>query len=403
MSGVHPKIKLINNNKPSVIKIRDTENLEVESGSDITQDASPMPRRPPPKKQHVTPDSSIPKNIPRQGGHRPNQGFDMLLNNSKQRPSEFQQSENSYDEDDEEVDGDYEEEEEEYGEEDYGYEQQQQYQQQQYGNSNGMNVEQMYERRENKKHRKQEMLAKLLALKQKGVELTREFDMNTPFGEIEFEYYTQRKALDTEAGVKFQRQALLAAVTGLEFLNKKFDPIGAKLNGWSESVMDSIEDYDEVFRKLYAKYSSRAELPPEIELLVLIVGGAFMFHMTNTFMQAAMGSNDGFFASAMKGFQQQQPQESSTSQNGPNTSVSNNIQSAMHKSQEAMTGPSINLSGMINSNKEMLPPPMVSRPTDKAIKEEDRFSMVSSETIKSASKGGRKGNKKITQIKTISI
>ena len=38
----------------------------------------------------------------------------------------------------------------------------------------------------------------------------------------------------------------MAAVTGLEFLNKKFDPIGAKLDGWSESVNESITDFDDI-------------------------------------------------------------------------------------------------------------------------------------------------------------
>ena len=46
----------------------------------------------------------------------------------------------------------------------------------------------------------------------------------------------------------------MAAVTGVEFLNKKFDPIGAKLDGWSESVMDNITDYEEIFKKLIKRH-----------------------------------------------------------------------------------------------------------------------------------------------------
>ena len=43
--------------------------------------------------------------------------------------------------------------------------------------------------------------------------------------------------------VKFQRKILMAAVTGIEFLNNKFDPFSVKLDGWSESV-NAIFDYD---------------------------------------------------------------------------------------------------------------------------------------------------------------
>ena len=50
----------------------------------------------------------------------------------------------------------------------------------------------------------------------------------------------------------------MAAITGVEFLNKKFDPIGAKLDGWSESVMDNITDYEEIFKQLHEKYKEKA-------------------------------------------------------------------------------------------------------------------------------------------------
>ena len=71
-------------------------------------------------------------------------------------------------------------------------------------------------------------------------------------------------------------------------MNNKFDPVGAKLDGWSESVMDSIGDYDTVFRKLYEKYSTRSELPPELELLMTLVASGFMFHLTSSFFKSSM-------------------------------------------------------------------------------------------------------------------
>ena len=33
----------------------------------------------------------------------------------------------------------------------------------------------------------------------------------------------------------------------LEFLNNKFDPFDVNLDGWSERVMENINDYDEVY------------------------------------------------------------------------------------------------------------------------------------------------------------
>ena len=37
----------------------------------------------------------------------------------------------------------------------------------------------------------------------------------------------------------------MAAITGLEFLNNKFDPFDVKLDGWSESINENIIDYED--------------------------------------------------------------------------------------------------------------------------------------------------------------
>ena len=226
--------------------------------------------------------------------------------------------------------------------------------------------------------RKRELLVKLLALENKGVELTKKFSLKSKYEDIEFEYETQKKALETEAGVKFQQKALMAFVTGLEFMNNKFDPVGAKLDGWSESVMDSIGDYDAVFRKLYEKYSSRAELPPELELLMTLVASGFMFHLTSSFFKSSM------------------PAVNNMMQNNPD--IMKNIAAAMGKSSVPqgstvpgeMSGPSLDLSSLIGGNafNKVGPPP-----PENTAKETDRFSVASSNDsmpISTISKSGKK-------------
>jgi hypothetical protein len=229
--------------------------------------------------------------------------------------------------------------------------------------------------------RKRELLVKLLALENKGVELTKKFSLKSKYEDIEFEYETQKKALETEAGVKFQQKALMAFVTGLEFMNNKFDPVGAKLDGWSESVMDSIGDYDTVFRKLYEKYSTRAELPPELELLMTLVASGFMFHLTSSFFKSSM------------------PAVNNMMQNNPD--IMKNIAAAMGKSSVPqssnsvpgeMSGPSLDLSSLIGGNafNKVGPPPPENTTKDK---ETDRFSVASSDDsmpISTISKSGKK-------------
>ena len=159
---------------------------------------------------------------------------------------------------------------------------------------------------EEKQKLKQDLLIKIQALEKKGFEFSKKFNMTSSYEEMEFEFSKVKKFIDTQAGVKFARRALMACVTGIEFLNKRFDPFNIKLEGWSENVMESIDDYDNIFEKLHEKYSSKAEIAPEIELLLTLGGSAFMFHLTNSLLKSPMmdfgpiaQNNPNFMASMM--------------------------------------------------------------------------------------------------------
>jgi hypothetical protein len=186
----------------------------------------------------------------------------------------------------------------------------------------------------NSKQEKQKILLQLVALEKRGVELTKKYSMSSKLDELKFELKLHESNAEKEAGVKLQQKILLAAVYGLEIANNKYDPIGAKLDGWSESVMDNIDDYTTVFEKLYDKYKSRADLPAELQLFVTLVGGAFMFHTTKTLFSSAMprGLNDTQSSEIMKNI-------SSAMSKEPHPHVSN-------VSTSEITGPSLNLSNM---------------------------------------------------------
>ena len=84
----------------------------------------------------------------------------------------------------------------------------------------------------------------------------------------------------------------MALITGAEFLNNKFDPFDIKLDGWSESVNENINDFDEVFEELAEKYGGKSEMAPELKLLMMLGGSAFMFHLTNTMFKSSIPGMD---------------------------------------------------------------------------------------------------------------
>ena len=85
---------------------------------------------------------------------------------------------------------------------------------------------------------------------------------------------------------------LMACVTGLEFLNGKFDPFDVKLDGWSESVNENLNDYDEIFEELWEKYGGEGDgIAPELRLLMTLAGSAFMA-ITNTMFKSSIPGMD---------------------------------------------------------------------------------------------------------------
>ena len=145
---------------------------------------------------------------------------------------------------------------------------------------------------EEERKKKTDLINKLNRLQNKGYNLTKKFTMDNSLEEIQTEFDRLLDAKNLEASLRFQRQCLMGVVTGAEFLNGKFNPFDWELDGWSESVHENIEDFDEVFEELYDKYKHRGAMPPEAKLLMSLVGSGFMFHMSNSFFRSKMSAMD---------------------------------------------------------------------------------------------------------------
>jgi hypothetical protein len=136
------------------------------------------------------------------------------------------------------------------------------------------------------------ILRKLEALEKKGVKLTKKYGMESSLAEMQGEYEMIISDKERSNSCKFQGRMLMAAVTGLEFLNNKFDPFDIKLDGWAEQINENLEDYDDIFSELHEKYKSKAKMSPELKLLFQLGGSAIMVHMTNTMFKSSLPGMD---------------------------------------------------------------------------------------------------------------
>ena len=135
---------------------------------------------------------------------------------------------------------------------------------------------------------KSDLLNKLARLEKKGFNVNKRLNAYSSVDELRSEVKRITYSIDVEQSLRFSKRMLIACVTGLEFLNKRYNPFEIQLDGWSESVMENSDDYDGVFEELYVKYRSKVNVAPEIKLIMMLGGSAMMFHLTNSMFKSVM-------------------------------------------------------------------------------------------------------------------
>ena len=135
---------------------------------------------------------------------------------------------------------------------------------------------------------KADLVNKLGRLEKKGFTVNKRLNAYSPIDELRTEVKRITYSIDVDKSVKFSRRMLIACTTGLEFMNKKYNPFEIQLDGWSENVMENVEDHDEVFEELYVKYRTKMQVAPEVKLIMMLGGSAMMFHLTNSMFKSVM-------------------------------------------------------------------------------------------------------------------
>mgnify|MGYP003627674168 FL=1 len=135
---------------------------------------------------------------------------------------------------------------------------------------------------------KADLINKLGRLEKKGFTVNKRLNAYSNVDELRSEVKRITYSIDVEQSVRFSRRMLVACVTGLEFLNKRYNPFEIQLEGWSESVMENVDDYDGVFEELYVKYRSKVNVAPEVKMIMMLGGSAMMFHLTNSMFKSVM-------------------------------------------------------------------------------------------------------------------
>lgn len=144
---------------------------------------------------------------------------------------------------------------------------------------------------------------------------------------------------------------LVACVSGLEFLNKRYNPVDVYLDGWSENVVENLDDYDGVFEELYNKYKTKMNVAPEVKLIMMLGGSAMMFHLTNSMFKTAIPNMNDVLKKnpeLVKNMVEAVQNSGGSQQQAPQPTVDEN-------GRREMRGPGIDLSQLMGGM--MMPPP----------------------------------------------
>ena len=130
-----------------------------------------------------------------------------------------------------------------------------------------------------------DMLRKLGELVQYGVKLSQNYNMNSDYFAMKYEYELHKNIRAKQNSVNWMSSLMLNCIYGIEILNEKYNPFDLKLKNWSEQINADINNYYDVFGEIYEKYNQPGKnMAPELKLVLMISGSALKFHLNNTLL-----------------------------------------------------------------------------------------------------------------------
>jgi hypothetical protein len=137
---------------------------------------------------------------------------------------------------------------------------------------------------------KLELLHKIQRMAASGTSPQISLSIDSPFEQIQLEYQRMKRGAEITRSIKFQRRVLLAVSTGVEFVSKRASFLKLRLDGFSESVLDSIADYDEAFEGVHEKYGESVSMDPMYSVMFMFMSSMVAYHISNAMFSTVLPS-----------------------------------------------------------------------------------------------------------------
>lgn len=129
--------------------------------------------------------------------------------------------------------------------------------------------------------RKSDMLRKLGELQENGAKISQNYDMNSSYKTMKFEYELHSGIRSKRNAINWMSGMMIGIVKGMELLNDNYNPLDMKFEEtWSNNVKMNIKDYYDVLGEIYEKYTKPGQkMAPELKLFLMLSGSAITIQM----------------------------------------------------------------------------------------------------------------------------
>ena len=134
-----------------------------------------------------------------------------------------------------------------------------------------------------------DILARFHALKQRGVKLSKNYTQRSSLGDLRLEMGRIEHESSVQRSVQRLRRWLLAFVSGAQFASdSRYAPkfVHGRLNGFSDYVLASVEDYDAIFERISEEHGGAGGIgstgSPMLDLGILLGTQLLMFFFMNS-------------------------------------------------------------------------------------------------------------------------
>lgn len=155
-----------------------------------------------------------------------------------------------------------------------------------------------------------------------GVKLDKSVSMYTSLDELRLELELIKKEVRMQSTIDYSKRAITMCAVGIEILNKRYDPLDIYLDGWSASVDESVDDYDEILEELYDKYYTSVSAAPEVKLIIGLVMSAVMYNITHKMLNP---NSSSFLSKLSREHGKQPSSNASDSFDGPSGGLADSI------------------------------------------------------------------------------